>query len=455
MFSILLATGYEKLDNTLTKLYDNDQNVSLLSQRVYFREGLSDTIDRLNPDLILMSEHLDGNTLSIEQTVRLVRKHHPDKRIIFIMLQNDNSTLRKFLYQLSIYDVFTLEPKLDLKELYQSFLQSKEWKDVVDRFPELSDESFSIDEDFILNDNTTEEEEDTYYPLSIKLKNNTLTDSLRTSAAFWSTRDQSGSTFLAVNTALLFSQDPNKKVLLVDSNINNPNIHLQLTLNSDNPNQNLSALCEDIENKSIHKLADIGNYLIEHPTFSNLHILQGNILKAKKPAQQTIIKTIQSVIKYADQENYSIVLFDLDSGLEEEYIISTLKTVDKIITPITENPGSIIGVQKMFDREYGSFFLSFLDLKKVFPVLNKSTQSNNEQKTLHILQSILQKRIEITIPQNKLIFDSIYSGNPILKSKCPAELLRSLSITANFIHNVFSIGPEPKKKPEKKRFGLF
>ena len=141
--------------------------------------------------------------------------------------------------------VFTLEPKLDLKELYQAFFQAKVWKDVVDQYPELGEDSFSIDEDFILNEHSSGNLQNEHYsPISVKMNSNNLSNNLRQSAAFWSTRNQSGSTFLAVNTALLFSQDLNKKVLLVDANINNPNIHLHLNYQSNDPNQNLSALCQ-------------------------------------------------------------------------------------------------------------------------------------------------------------------------------------------------------------------
>lgn len=455
MISILLATGFEKLDNTLIKFFAKDSKVEILKQRVYFREGLGDSIIRNQPDIVLLSDKLEGNTLSLEQLIRITRKRHSETRIVFILNNKDNLKLRKLLYQLNVYDVFSLEPKLNVKEMYESFLHPKEWKDVANQFPDLDDDNFELDEDFVLNSKDGLIIEEDYSPFETNFKQN-LSRGTRTTAAFWGLRQQSGGTLLSINTALLLSQHTDQKVLLVDLNPNNPNIHIQFNLPDPDGNRNLAALCEDIDNKAISKISEVDDYLITHPYYANLRVMLGLILKNIKPSQETLSQAFQLIMEYAQSEGYTSVLFDIESGLEESYIADVLKNVDVIITPITEAPGSIIATQKIFDREFGPFFLKFLDLKKLHPIINKASQTDNTPKIQHILQSFLNKKIDVIIPYDEEIFDSVQKASPLLKKQCSPELLRELSITANFIHNIFAITPvDDKKKPDKKRFGLF
>ncbi|WP_456363822.1 hypothetical protein [Priestia aryabhattai] len=452
MISILLATGFEKLDNTLEKFFAKDTTIEFSKQRVYFREGLSDTIIRTQPDVILMSDKLDGNTLSLEQVIKLTRKRHSEKRIVFILTDKENVRLLRLLYQLSVFDVFTIDPKLNIKEMYDSFLHPKMWKDVADKFPDLDEESYEIDEEFILNSKDGLIVEDEYSTFDTTFKN-TIPASLRANAAFWSVRQQSGSTFLTVNTGILLAQHSDQKILIADFNANNPNVHIQFRLNDPDGNRNLGALCEDIYTQSALKSSDIDDYLITHPFYKNMRVMLGLILKDKKPDQETLIKAFDLVVDYAEKEGYTSVLFDIESGLEELYIVHILKNVDVVINPINETPGSIIATQKIYDREFGPFFLNFLDLKKFHPILNKSYLDDNTPKMQQILQSTISKKIDVIIPRDQKVYESIQIASPILKKQCPPSLLRPLTMTANYIHNIFEVMPEDKK--DKKKFGLF
>lgn len=456
MISILFATGFEQLDNTLEKFFSKDEKILFIKQKVYFREGLGDSITRNHPDIILLSDKLEGNTLSLEQLIRITRKRHPDTRIIFILTDKDNYRIKKLLYQLSVFDIFSLEPKLDTKELYQSFLKPKEWKDVAHQMTDLDSDSFELDTDFLLED---KDEgiilEDDYSKFETKFKHNPTVDYFKT-AAFWSVRQQSGSTFLSVNTALLLSQNSEQKILLVDFNPNNPNIHVQFKLNDPDGNHNLGALCEDLEGKTISNILDVEDYLITHPYYPNLKIMLGVILKSKKPNQKTLYHSFKLIKEYAEQEGYTSVIFDMESGMEEEHIINVIKEIDVSIMPITETPGNIVALQKLFDHEFGPFFLNFLDLKKVYPIINKSSNTDNTKKIQHLIQSFLNRKIEVFVPSDQEIYASVQNGSPLLKKECSPELLRPLSMTANYIHNIFAIQPlDERKKNNKKRFGLF
>lgn len=452
MISILLATGFEKLDNTLDKLFAKDTTVDIAKPRVYFREGLSDTIIRVQPDIILMSDKLDGNTLSLEQLIKLTRKRHPEKRIIFILTDNDNIKLIKLLYQLSVFDVFRIDPKLNIKEMYESFLHPKTWKDVADKFPDLDEENFDVDEDFILNSKDGIIVEEEYSTFDTDFKQN-ASSSTHTTAAFWAIRQQSGSTFLTVNTGIMLAQHSEQKILLADFNVNNPNVHIQFGLNDPDGNRNLGALCEDINSQVALKSSDVDDYLMTHPYYKNLRVMLGLILKDKKPNQETITTAFDLIMDYAKKEGFTSVLFDVESGLEEPYIVHIMKHIEVIINPINETPGSIIATQKIFDREFGPFFLNFLDLKKLYPVLNKSYLNEDTPKMQHILQSTISKKIEVIIPRDQKIYDSIQIASPILKKQCPPSIMRPLTMTANYIQNIFEVTSEDKK--EKRKFGLF
>ncbi|MED2737514.1 hypothetical protein [Bacillus toyonensis] len=456
MISILLATGFEKLDNTLANYYKKDTNIEILGQRVYFREGLTDSIMRNKPTIVLLTDKLEGNTLSLEQLIRLTRRKHPKTRLVFIMSDKDNHKLKKLLYQLSVFDVFSLEPKLNVKELTESFSKPKEWKDVAHHFPDLEDdESFEVDEDFILNAKDGLIIEEDYSSFETKLKQN-VGSVFHKTAAIWSIRQQSGTTFLGINTALLLAQHLDQKILLVDFNPNNPNVHIQFNLEDMDGNHNLAALCEDIESNYIKGASDVSDYLYTHPFYSNLNIMFGSILKTAKPKQETIIQALHLILEFARNEEYTTVLFDLESGLEEPFIVEVLKAVNIILSPITDSPGSIIAAQKIFDREFGPFFLNFLDLKKMYPILNKTGDEENREKIKHFLQSILNTKIEVSIPFSEEITSSINYGSPLLKKGAAPELMVPLTRVANSIHNVFSVPPvDEKRKPEKKRFGIF
>lgn len=456
MISILLATGFENLDNTLEKHFTKDPNIEFMKQKVYFREGLGDSIIRNKPDVVLLSDKLEGNTISLEQLIRITRKRHPDTRIVFILTDKDNFIFKKLLYSLSVFDIYSLEPKLNIKEMYQSFLKPKEWKDVVDQMTDLESETFELDKKFLLeDDNQGIILEEDYARLDTKIKENP-SKKLFITAAFWSIRQQSGSTFLSVNTSLLLSQNSSQKVLLVDFNPNNPNLHVHFKLNDPDGNHNLGAFCEDLDSKSISDSKEVEDYLITHPFYPNLSIMLGVILKSKKPEQSTLVQAFKLIKDFAEQEGYTTVIFDFESGMEEEHIISTLKEIDVAVIPITENPGSIIAMQKIFDHEFGPFFLNFLDLKRFHPIINKATDSENTQKIQHLIQSFLNRKINVLIPNNQEINNSILQGSPLLKRNCSPELLRQLSMTANYIQNIFAIQPlDEKKKNNKKRFGLF
>src|SRR5699024_8283837 len=124
-------------------------------------------------------------------------------------------------------------------------------------------------------------------------------------------------------------------------------------------NHNLSALCEDIEDKLIGSEDDINDYLLYHPTYTNMKILPGAILKYESPSEDTLILAFNAILSYARSEGFTSVIFDTDAGLNSKSQLEMLKKVDKIVMPLIERPGTIVNLQKVFDAEFGPFYLNF------------------------------------------------------------------------------------------------
>lgn len=459
MMKILLATGFEKLENLMkTKFAD----IEFLERNVLFREGVDDILRQQKPDIVILSEYLDGNTLSHEDLVRQLRKRHPSTRIVYILKEDENIKMRKFLYKLGIYDVFSIRPKLDLSEMYRSFFKQKEWADVHQYFGELdNNDRFRADEvdgteDFQIPDDYSS------FQTSVKPSLESLYMQI---ASFWSVRDQSGKTFKAVNTSLMLAQNTQQKVLLLDFNILNSNVHSQLNFSDKGGNHNLGAVIEDLGKEPTLPYGRLTDYLIAHSTYKNLHILPGFILKRMDPDPDSVIYAFDWIIKAASTGNYTSVLIDCDSGLSEEYTRHILNKSHKIFVSITESPGGFFSIKRCFDREVGAFFTNFLNLNAVIPVLNQSAMDQSSTDLKAIIESYLEKPIDVVFPDDAAIRTSVFKGEPLLKNKPTDEIHYNFTLMANHIHNVFVVPPPPvylvgegkeaEVNPVKKRLNPF
>ena len=238
---ILLATGFEKLENLLRTRFTD---VEFEDRNVLFREGVDEVLKLRQSDIIIISELLDGNTLSHEDLIKLIRKRHPRKRIIYILRDSENIKMRKFLYRLGVYDVYSIKPNLNLSELYDSIHNPKRWEDVYHYFGDLDAKEKFLDEE--PDDDEVPSIDPADYS-SFETKTKSGIDSLYMQlASFWSVRDQSGKTFQAINTALMLAQNKQQKILLLDFNIDNANMHLQFGFSDSDGNHNLGAVIEDI-----------------------------------------------------------------------------------------------------------------------------------------------------------------------------------------------------------------
>jgi MinD-like ATPase involved in chromosome partitioning or flagellar assembly len=447
MLDVLLATGFENLDNSLLKRFNSDDHINLIKKAVYHREGVVGSIELTNADVVIISDYLEGNSLTQGQLIKLIRKKNPKVRIIYIIKDEENVELKKFLFSLGIWNVISLLPQLNTKTLHHLITVGNKWEDVSEFFTDFDPSmNFKIDEDFIFSNKSIPE----YSSFGAKSKRNPelLSNNFN---AFWSPRSQSGSTTLVSNAAILLAQREDERILVIDFNLSNPNLHLSLGVEDYDGDHNLSALCEDIAEKTFRNVSDLSNYLLFHNSYKNITVLPGLILKYETPSDEILLESINIIFEYAKKENFSSIIFDMDNDLNMNCNIELLRKVSKIIMPLTERPGTVINLQKVFDAVYGPFFLNMLNINKVYPILNVTSNTLETKKISQIIENVLKRNIYSEIPYLKEIAISNNEGIPYLKNKPEITIFREFIKLTNCVHDVFAVPPVT----DTKRIGLF
>lgn len=443
---VLLATGVSALDDAIM---ERVKKIDFVDYALY-KEAVVDKVERYHPDAIILSELLQGKTPTRELILTL-RTRFPKVRIIYL-LKDDNPKEEAFLYHWMIFDVFSGE--FTVEQLEYSLFHPKQFHEITGRIKEL--EIYTKDPDF--------EDEDPDITGKRRPKRGHHVDSPETGTdnlyqeivSFWSALDQSGRTFSIINSSLLLASNRDLKILLLDFNLKNPNI--QLHFDFADPNRNLGAIFEDYHNgdEKVTK-EDLRNYIVVHPDFENLHILPGNILKLKNPDNDGVIKLFDSIIEAAEESNYTTILIDVGSGIEDSLTTHILEKSTRILMHINETPGSLYAVKRMFDTEIGPFVEKLIDRKKIELIITNSyedTRSNFKR----AMQVTLEQHVKATIPFHENVRESIYKSEPMISHKPPEEIYNSFVRICNLIHhNIFvnPITPTKGKKGKDKKGGLF
>src|SRR5690242_2693509 len=100
MKKIVLATGITQLDDQIKERIKKD--VQFVGSVIY-REGLEEAITRKSPDIIILSELLEG-VVSLRELILKIRTRFPEVRIIYI-LKEENKSFKAFLYHFHIFDI--------------------------------------------------------------------------------------------------------------------------------------------------------------------------------------------------------------------------------------------------------------------------------------------------------------------------------------------------------------
>lgn len=423
---VVLATGVPELDMAIEERVNG---VNFVGSALY-KEAVIDVLSEKNPDILIISEILEG-VLPMRELILALRTRFPEVRIIFI-LKDENPKEKAFLYHWMVFDVLTGSFKVP--ELENLLHNPKEFKDVHVELDELK--TYQKSSDLIVNDDDISDmtgiNGDNYQRINgPEAGTDTLYQQI---VAFWSVLDQSGKTFSIVNTSLALAGRKELKILLLDFNLDNPNVNLYYSFVD--PNKNLGALIDDIENGKELSKDNLDDYLITHPTYNNLKILPGTILKMKKRDDKFMYELFEEIIGCAEQSNFTTILIDTKAGLED-LSVNILKKASKILLHISETPGSLNSIHRYFDTQVGPFVEKLVDKRKITPVITCShdeTRANFKR----AVESFLELRVGAIIDFFDEVRPSLYKGVPLLSKKPKEEIYDTFVIVSNLIHkNIF------------------
>lgn len=447
---IVLATGVPDLDSAIE---DRIKGVSFLGSALY-KEAVVDVVDRKKPDVIILSDLLEGVT-PMRELILTLRTRFPETRIIYILKDNDLKE-KAFLYHWMIFDVFA--GNFNVPQLKEAIFHPKEFKDVNHELEELK--HFKKDPDMMDDDvdisDMTGIDANQYTKINGPQSGNGVL--YQQVVGFWSVLNQTGKSFSISNTALALAGRKELKILLIDFNLDNPNLNLYYSFVD--PNRNLGAIIDDVENGINLTSKNIDDYLITHPTYGNLRILPGAILKMKKRDAAFMTQIFDSLIRIAGENNYSTILVDMNAGLDD-LNVNILKKVTRILLHINESPGSLNAVHRTFDTEVGPFVEKLIDKKKIIPIINLSYEDTqtNFKRAIH---AFLELPIGAIIPFSNEVRPSLYKGTPLLSKKPPEEIYNVFIRISNLIHkDLFKVptsrntkATKSQNEPKKNLFGF-
>lgn len=445
---IILATGVPELD---TAIEEKIFNVEFLGSALY-KEAVVDVVQRKKPDVIILSELLEGVT-PMRVLILTLRTRFPEVRIIYI-LKEDNSKEKAFLYHWMIFDVFT--GTFTIPQLSKLLHNPKEFKDVhqeLEVFKTYGKDPDLIDDEDADLSNMDKIDGSNYTRINGP---NSGTETLyQQVVAFWSVLDQSGKTFAITNTALALAGRKELKILLIDFNIDNPNVNLYY--NFADPNRNLSAIIDDTENDIPLSAKNLEDYLITHPVYNNLKILPGSILKMKRRNADFMFAIFEQIIQSAEQNNYSTILIDTPAGLDD-LTVQILKRVNKILMLVKEVPGNLNMLYRTFDTEVGPFVEKLIDKRKIIPIINES-HSDTQTNFKRAIHGFLEIPVGAIIPFSNEVRASLYKGSPLLSKRPADDMYHAFIRSSNLIHKSIFQEPVASKKtvasdsePKKKGF---
>lgn len=433
---VVLATGRPAVNDKMESKFAEEIEVV---GKPLFREAVEATVERTQAELVILSDVLEG-VMEIEELVLRLRARHINTRIVFIA-KNMSQDLKNLLHRYMVLDI--LSERFTETEIRNALFHPKKWEDVSDEdnvLQEFKKDNFgNTKADLSTMSNIDRTEYAKIKPI-VTGKNSLYQEYV----AFWSVLDQSGKTFSAVNSAIFLASNQDLKILLLDFNITNPNIHLQYGFTD--AEKNLGALIEDLDEGLKLTPQNLEKYLITHPVYENLRILPGYILKNPKKSDAYYIDIYNSILKTAQSSNFSTVLIDVEAGLRSDLNVHILKNATKIFMHLNESPGSLYATRRLFDAEIGEFVPNLLNKKRVFPILNRCTDEYRT-KFQNAVDAALDSNRTIThFDESKEIHESIFEGSPFMKKPTQDSYEKFFKI-ADVIHEGLFKAPKAKKSP--------
>ena len=110
MKKIITALDNEKINLELRKLAD----YKIIGNDISYQEGIFEILEKENPDILLLSEIINGE-LSIKELILKIKEKNKNLEII-VFLEKENPKLVEFLKINEIYNIF-YDNKITIKDL--------------------------------------------------------------------------------------------------------------------------------------------------------------------------------------------------------------------------------------------------------------------------------------------------------------------------------------------------
>lgn len=231
----------------------------------------------------------------------------------------------------------------------------------------------------------------------------------------WSAKGGSGTTVVSTNVALLLNRIPDKKVVLVDADLQFGDVCLVLQLEPKFTMVNAAHELHHLDGELLDSL------LTEHP--SGLKVLAAPL----EPAFADDITTagLMHMIEIL-QDNYDYIIVDTASMLDE-LILSLVEKSDQVLMVVDMDLPSVKNAKLALD----TLRLLKFSTGGVSLVMNRSnSRSKLDNKEI---EAALKISIDAAVPSDALVAASVNEGRPVVESEPKSKVAKGLEGVAALI----------------------
>jgi pilus assembly protein CpaE len=231
----------------------------------------------------------------------------------------------------------------------------------------------------------------------------------------WSAKGGSGTTVVSTNLALLLNRIPDKKVVLVDADLQFGDVCLVLQLEPKFTMVNAAHELHHLDSELLESL------LTEHP--SGLKVLAAPL----EPAFADDITTagLMHMIEIL-QDNYDYIIVDTASMLDE-LILSLVEKSDQVLMVVDMDLPSVKNAKLALD----TLRLLKFSTGGVSLVMNRSnSRSRLDNKEI---EAALKISIDAAVPSDALVAASVNEGRPVVESEPKSKVAKGLEGVAALI----------------------
>jgi pilus assembly protein CpaE len=231
----------------------------------------------------------------------------------------------------------------------------------------------------------------------------------------WSAKGGSGTTVVSTNLALLLNRIPDKKVVLVDADLQFGDVCLVLQLEPKFTMVNAAHELHHLDSELLESL------LTEHP--SGLKVLAAPL----EPAFADDITTagLMHMIEIL-QNNYDYIIVDTASMLDE-LILSLVEKSDQVLMVVDMDLPSVKNAKLALD----TLRLLKFSTGAVSLVMNRSnSRSKLDNKEI---EAALKISIDAAVPSDALVAASVNEGRPVVESEPKSKVAKGLETVAALV----------------------